>query len=114
MSELISAHELRESVERGERPTLIDVRAPEEFAAGHLPGARNVPADELASCLAEVPRDRPVVTYCNMRHAGNARSVRAADMLRENGYPARALEGGFPGWHAAGNPVATGNGTEGG
>jgi phage shock protein E len=63
MSELIRAPELRQREERGERPTLIDVRAPEEFAAGHLPGAINIPADQLPSRLAEIPRDKPVVTY---------------------------------------------------
>jgi rhodanese-related sulfurtransferase len=63
MSELITAAELRRAEERGERPTLIDVRAPEEFAVGHLPGARNIPAEELPRRLDEIPRDKPVVTY---------------------------------------------------
>jgi rhodanese-related sulfurtransferase len=66
------------------------------------------PADELASHLAEIPRDVPVVTYCTMRHRGSSRSERAAALLRARGYAARALEGGIAGWQAAGNPVVTG------
>jgi rhodanese-related sulfurtransferase len=111
MDELITASKLRQDEARGEGPTLIDVRAPEEFAAGHLPGARNIPADEVARHLAEIPRDRPVVTYCNMRHRGTSRGERAAELLRASGYQARALEGGFPGWQSAGNPVETGPST---
>jgi rhodanese-related sulfurtransferase len=63
MSELITASELRRAEERGKRPTLIDVRTPEEFAAGHLPGARNIPVEELPRRLTEIPRDKPVVAY---------------------------------------------------
>lgn len=44
-------------------PTVIDVRGPDEYAAGHVPGAVNIAADELPRRLAEVPHDRPVVTY---------------------------------------------------
>jgi rhodanese-related sulfurtransferase len=44
-----------------------------------------------------------------MRHRGNSRSERAAALLRESGYDARALEGGFPAWQAAGYPVETGS-----
>jgi rhodanese-related sulfurtransferase len=44
-------------------PTVIDVRSPDEYRAGHLPGALNIPADQLQEHLADVPTDRPVVTY---------------------------------------------------
>jgi len=44
-------------------PTMVDVRGPDDYAAGHVPGAVNIPADELGGRLAELPRDRPVVTY---------------------------------------------------
>jgi rhodanese-related sulfurtransferase len=46
-----------------ERPTIIDVRSADENAAGHIPGALHIPAEELSGRLAEIPRDRPVVTY---------------------------------------------------
>ena len=44
-------------------PTVIDVRGDEEYAAGHIPGARHIPGDRLAARLEELPRDRPVVIY---------------------------------------------------
>jgi rhodanese-related sulfurtransferase len=62
---------------------LVDVRSPAEFAAGHLPGAVNVPVAELPRRLDELePRDRPIVVYC---HTG-ARAARAAHALRSAGF----------------------------
>ena len=65
--------------------TLLDVRTPEEFAAGHLPGARNIPVDELGGRLDEVgPRDRPIVVYCasGVRAASAARTLAGAGFTR--------------------------------
>ncbi len=62
--------------------TLVDVRTPEEYAAGHVDGALNVPVDEVAARIAEIPRERPVVVYC---HSGR-RAARAAETLQQNGY----------------------------
>jgi phage shock protein E len=62
---------------------LLDVRSPEEFAAGHLPGAINIPVAEVRARAAEIgARDRPVVTYCR----SGGRSARAAATLRELGF----------------------------
>jgi rhodanese-related sulfurtransferase len=63
MSELVSVAELRRHQVSLRPPTLIDVRGADDYAAGHIPGAVNIPADELLRRLAEIPRDRPVVTY---------------------------------------------------
>jgi rhodanese-related sulfurtransferase len=63
MSELITPQELHAQQAAPQPPTLIDVRGPDEYAAGHLPGAVNIPADEVPGRLAEIPRNRPVVTY---------------------------------------------------
>jgi rhodanese-related sulfurtransferase len=63
MSELISPGELRRQQALPVGPTVIDVRGADEYAAGHIPGAVNIPADELSQRLADIPRDRPVVTY---------------------------------------------------
>jgi rhodanese-related sulfurtransferase len=60
---------------------IVDVRSPAEFAAGHVPGATNLPVDELGARLSEVPADRMVVVYC----ASGMRSARAAGMLRAAG-----------------------------
>ena len=73
--------EAHEMVRQG--GVLLDVRSPEEFAAGHLPGAMNIPVGEVRARAAELgPRSRPVVTYCR----SGGRSARAASTLRELGF----------------------------
>ena len=61
---------------------LLDVRTRTEFAGGHLPGATNVPVDQLARRMDEIPQGRPIVVYCR----SGARSNRAAGMLATGGY----------------------------
>jgi phage shock protein E len=73
---------------------LVDVRSPGEFASGHLPGAVNVPVQELAQRREEIPRDRPVVLYC----ASGVRSAQAARMLREAGWSEVHNLGGMGRW----------------
>ena len=105
MSELIEPAAVRGAQQAGRAPTIVDVRGREEYAAGHVAGALHIPVDQLAGRLGELPPDRPVVTYCLMRHRGDSRGERAAALLRERGYDARALDGGLPAWEAAGLPV---------
>lgn len=77
----VSGPEARRWVEAG--ALLVDVRTPEEFAAGHIAGAVNIPVQQLDRRMAELPaRDRPVVVYCR----SGQRSRRAAHALREAGY----------------------------
>lgn len=110
MPELVQVAAVRD--QRGtDGPVVVDVRDAAEYAAGHVPGARHIPAAELERRLNELPRDRPVVTYCSMRHRGNSRSERAAALLRANGYDASALDGGLPAWETAGGSVETGAGS---
>jgi len=80
-----------------ERPVLVvDVRSPEEFAAGHVDGAVNIPLDTLPSHAPELPRDAVIVTVCGK---GGGRSDRAAGELRARGFPsARSLCGGTTAW----------------
>ena len=85
--------------------TVVDVRVPEEYAAGHLPGARSVPLAELRSRLGELPRDREVVAYCRGPYCVLA--IEAVRVLREEGFSALRLETGPPDWRAAGVPVET-------
>jgi rhodanese-related sulfurtransferase len=81
---------------------VLDVRSPEEFAAGHVPGAVNIPQDQVASRLAEIPKDKEVVLYCR----SGRRSGLAAETLEANGYKnLRQLQGDMPGWEKAGLPV---------
>jgi len=68
--------------DRSPGSVLIDVREPEEYHYGHVPGAANVPQSELASRLREIPRDRPLYVICE----GGMRSLKAARFLRQVGY----------------------------
>ena len=74
-----------------ERPLLLDVRTPREFAEGHIPDAVNVPIDELRSRLGELPRDRPIAAYCEVGQRGYL----ATRILMQNGFPALNVGGGF-------------------
>lgn len=83
-----------ESLEDGmaaPRPFLLDVRSAEEFAEAAIPGAVNIPLDDLRDRSAEVPRDRPVVAYCSI----GVRSYVATRLLLNLGYRASTLDGGF-------------------
>jgi ArsR family transcriptional regulator len=83
--------------------TLIDTRPEEEFTAGHLPGAINVPLSELKRRLRELPRDQQIVAYCRGPYC--VLSYEAVAELRRRGFKAFRLEDGFPEWKAAGLPV---------
>jgi phage shock protein E len=75
------ARTARALVEQG--AVLLDVRTPEEYAQGHLPGAKNIPVQVLPQRLEEVgPREVPVVVYCQ----AGGRSAMAADLLRRSGF----------------------------
>ena len=105
MAEMIRPNQLRARQEMGEGPLVLDVRSPEEFAAGHVPGAMNIPGDELPAHLETLPRSRPIIVYCNMQHPGDSRSERATMLLRRAGLDATTMAGGFPAWREAGYPV---------
>lgn len=84
------AHKL---VEAGAK--LIDVRSPAEFASGHLPGATNVPLDQLARRIDELgAKDQPIVLYC----ASGMRSGRALGMLQSEGFSEAHNLGGMSNW----------------
>jgi len=83
---------------------VLDVRAPEEYAAGHVPGAVNIPHDQVADRLAEVPKDKDVVLYCR----SGRRSALAGEVLAGKGYTRlQLMQGDMPGWVAKGWPVET-------
>jgi rhodanese-related sulfurtransferase len=83
--------------------TVLDVRPPEEYAAGHLPGAINIPLPELEQHLAALPKENEVVAYCRGPYCVLA--FEAVRRLRAQGYQARRLENGYPEWKQAGLPV---------
>lgn len=85
---------------------VIDVRPAAEYAAGHIPGAINIPVDELTQHLAALPHDQEIVAYCRGPYCMLA--YEAVATLREAGYQARRLEDGFPEWKAESRPVDRG------
>ena len=90
-----------------EKALVIDVCEPEEFAAGHAGGARNVPLGQLQERLPQVARNKaaPLVLVC----AKGARAARAAGIAKGLGYEkAQALSGGLAAWKEAGLPVEKG------
>ena len=105
--EPIGRAELIERAGRGE-VVVLDVRPPEEYRAGHIPGAMSIPVDELQARLDEIPDDVEVVAYCRGPYCVFARD--AVRLLRGRGRSARRLVDGLPEWRLAGLPVATGHG----
>ncbi len=82
---------------------LIDVRPPEEYAAGHIPGARSVPLGDLATALGGLGADGEIVAYCRGAYCVLAHD--AVRLLRAQGRPARRLQDGMLEWRIAGLPV---------
>jgi len=100
---LISAAELADRIEAGSPPFILDVRNPDEFAQGHIPGAINIPYRELSTRLEELPiaKSEEVVVHC---YKGNRAGI-AEETLRESGYSnVRDLDGHWNEWAAAGLP----------
>lgn len=83
--------------------TVLDVRPPDEFAAGHLPNAVNIPLRDLTRRVGKLPKKQEVVAYCRGPYCVLA--FEAVAMLRNRGFEARRLEDGYPQWEAAGLPV---------
>jgi len=80
----------------------VDVREPNEWRAGHMPGSTHIPLGDLAFRIGELDPARPVVVVC----ASGVRSYTAADLLMRKGFAdASSLEGGLMAWYQAGQPL---------
>ncbi len=91
-----------ELAKRPDAPLVLDVRSPEEFAAGHVPGAVNIPHDQVARRVSEIDDKRWVLVYCQSgRRAGIAEGV-----LADAGFDVRQMEGSWARWKAEDRPVA--------
>lgn len=101
----VGRNELMTRVKEG-GAMVIDVRPAEEYEAGHIPGAINIPVDELPQHLASLPHEQEIVAYCRGPYCMLA--FEAVAQLREAGYQARRLEDGFPEWKAERRPVDSG------
>lgn len=100
MPEKISAQELQDMLQQGEPVTVIDVRSPDKFAAGHVPGAINIPLKEIQAAKPDIPEDRPVVTYCGGGSSGPA----AAEEMEAYGYDSKVMQG-FRYWKSTSLPI---------
>lgn len=98
----ISRHDLLRRLAEGD-VVVLDVRPEDEFVAGHLPGAINVPVASLDRVMASLPRDKEIVAYCRGPYC--VLSFDAIEALRARGFRARRLEDGFPEWKSAGLEV---------
>lgn len=100
----VTADELAERLQRG-RAVVIDVRPTLEYAAGHIPGARSIPIDQLDVALDALPRSREIIAYCRGPYCVYADD--AVRLLRDRGFKARRLDTGYPEWRSAGHPTDT-------
>jgi adenylyltransferase/sulfurtransferase len=97
----LGVRELKRRHEAGDRPLLVDVRTPQEWAICRLEGAVLIPLQELPTRIEELDRSREVVVYC---HVG-VRSAMAVEYLRQRGFAlARNLEGGINAWSVEVDP----------
>jgi len=100
----ITAEELNERIQQSQAPLILDVRTEEEYELGHIPGALNIPYNELSSRLREieVAKTEEIVVYC---FAGKRAKI-AETTLDNYGYVnLRDLDGHFKYWRRGGHPV---------
>src|SRR5436305_8743578 len=100
----VSPEEVKQKLDGGTRPLLLDVREKEEFRQGYVPGAVSVPRGFLEMRVEETVPDKktPIVAYC----AGGTRSLLAGRILKELGYTnVVSMRGGFTAWKNQGLPV---------
>ena|ERR1051326_1536626 len=83
---------------------VIDVREPDEYVDGHVPGARLMPLSRLGALASDVPAGQPVYVIC----ATGNRSKAGAGLLAQRGHEAYSVAGGTSGWARTGRPVVTG------
>jgi rhodanese-related sulfurtransferase/DNA-binding transcriptional ArsR family regulator len=100
----VTPDELTQRMTNGE-VVLLDVRPEQEYAAGHITGARSLPVADILTRLGELPRDKEYVAYCRGPYCVYADE--AVAVLRANGLTAQRLSEGYPEWWLAGRPVRT-------
>ena len=86
---------------------LLDVREPDEWAAGHVEGAAHIPMGDLPGRLAELPSADPLHVICR----SGQRSGQVVRWLQQQGVPSVNVGGGMQAWAAAGRPMVSENGT---
>ena len=108
-TEQASVEEVHGALESGEDVTVVDVREPDEWEAGHAPGAHHLPMMEVPARMAEVPTDGEVVVVCR----AGGRSGQVVAYLMNHGWDnVRNLDGGMQSWAAAGRDVVSEDGQQ--
>jgi rhodanese-related sulfurtransferase len=115
MEETIRASELKQELNGEQSLRVIDIRAGDAFAIGHIPGALNIPIKRMQYNPGYVPDDLPIVLYTSQGELGEGPTNEdppdenmvheTAAQLRERGYQVRVLEGGLNAWIEAGLPI---------
>lgn len=97
----IKAVEAQKKLSEKRKPFLLDVRQPEEYQSGHIPGARLIPLGELSTRIRELPKNQEIICVC----ASGSRSISATRKLTKAGLNATNLSGGMNAWLRARLPV---------
>lgn len=97
----LSAQEVNEKLKSGKRPILVDVRESQEYASGHIAGAKLIPLGELPRRMKELSKDKELICFC----ATGSRSRSATRMLVAAGFNVFNADGGMFAWRRAGLPV---------
>jgi len=103
--EWVSIRDLLDRVNNG-TTILLDVRPDDEFTQGHLPGALNIPIEQLEERISELSRDTDIIAYCQGQYC--VLTMEAVTILRTAGRQARPLAGGVSEWNAAGLTTQSG------
>lgn len=101
----IQANELKNQLDHGVRYQLVDVRSPQEYSDGHVPGALNLPMEEAEARIEDLSRQSPVVLVCQ---SGN-RAEMTCELLAQHHDQLIVLEGGTDAWQDAGLPIVGGS-----
>lgn len=105
--DFVSQEKVKKLVDIGEDVTFVDMRSTEEFAKGHLPGAKSIPIDVLGHRWQEIPKSGRVVLYCACP-PGQKDEMFAFTLMRQEKYRnVTVLEDGFNDWVKRGYPVET-------
>lgn len=100
----LGPHNVKRLIESGDRSVVIlDVRSAEGYREGHIPGAVNIPFEELPVRLKELPKHKEIISYC--WDVTCLLCTKAAYVLASKGYKAREMIGGIESWKRAGFPV---------
>ena len=100
----LGPHNVKRLMDSGSRNfVVLDVRSAEGYRGGHVPGALNIPFEELPSRLKELPRNKEIISYC--WNVTCLLCTKASYFLASKGYQAREMLGGIESWRQAGFPV---------